>query len=80
MGSGRRRLSAATIVVVLLFLAVVVETSAAKTWKSKIPAVFIFGDSIVDVGNNNYITGFPLLPVANIVPYGETYFHEPTGR
>nr|POE67606.1 gdsl esterase/lipase 5 [Quercus suber] len=40
-------------------------------------AFFIFGDSIVDVGNNNYIT---TNLQANFFPYGETFFHYPTGR
>ncbi|XAR49842.1 hypothetical protein NMG60_11003999 [Bertholletia excelsa] len=42
-------------------------------------ALFIFGDSLFDAGNNNYInttTNFQ----ANFVPYGETFFHHPTGR
>lgn len=40
-------------------------------------AFFIFGDSIVDVGNNNYIT---TNLQANFLPYGETFFKYPTGR
>lgn len=79
MGSGRR-LSAAAVLIVVLYLGAAVETAAGTKWKSKVPALFIFGDSVVDAGNNNYITGFPLLPKSNIVPYGETYFHKPTGR
>ncbi|XP_022152560.1 GDSL esterase/lipase 1-like [Momordica charantia] len=42
-------------------------------------AFFIFGDSLFDVGNNNYInttTSFQ----ANFLPYGETFFKFPTGR
>ncbi|KAK7854369.1 gdsl esterase/lipase 2 [Quercus suber] len=42
-------------------------------------AFFIFGDSVVDDGNNNYInttTGFQ----SNFAPYGETFFRYPTGR
>ncbi|KZV27552.1 GDSL esterase/lipase 5 [Dorcoceras hygrometricum] len=42
-------------------------------------ALFIFGDSFFDTGNNNYIntTSFDQ---ANFWPYGETYFNYPTGR
>lgn len=40
-------------------------------------AFFIFGDSISDVGNNNYL---PYAPKVNFWPYGETFFHYPTGR
>ncbi|KAF7813985.1 GDSL esterase/lipase 1-like [Senna tora] len=42
-------------------------------------ALFIFGDSIFDVGNNNYInttTDFQ----ANFWPYGDTSFKYPSGR
>lgn len=39
-------------------------------------AFFIFGDSLVDAGNNNYLGGFK----TNHWPYGETFFGRPTGR
>ncbi|XP_015902332.3 GDSL esterase/lipase 1 isoform X2 [Ziziphus jujuba] len=40
-------------------------------------SLFIFGDSLYDAGNNNYF----LTPLrVNHWPYGETYFHFPTGR
>ncbi|CAM6008560.1 unnamed protein product [Sphagnum balticum] len=42
-----------------------------------VPAYFVFGDSLVDVGNNNYL---PLAAHANFPPYGETFFRKPTGR
>ncbi|PKA49644.1 GDSL esterase/lipase [Apostasia shenzhenica] len=43
-----------------------------------VPAIFAFGDSTVDTGNNNYIA----TPVkSNFPPYGRDFFtHEPTGR
>lgn len=40
-------------------------------------SLFIFGDSLYDAGNNNY---FPIPLRINHWPYGETYFHFPTGR
>lgn len=40
-------------------------------------ALFIFGDSILDVGNNNYIN---TTIRSNYYPYGETFFKYPTGR
>ena len=40
---------------------------------------FIFGDSILDAGNNNYINT-TTLDQANFWPYGETFFKYPTGR
>ncbi|KAI5446601.1 hypothetical protein KIW84_014438 [Lathyrus oleraceus] len=42
----------------------------------KIQASFVFGDSLLDVGNNNYITS---LAKANHYPYGID-FGKPTGR
>lgn len=41
-----------------------------------VPANFVFGDSLVDVGNNNYIVS---LSKANYVPNGID-FGKPTGR
>ncbi|XP_014521590.1 GDSL esterase/lipase 5 [Vigna radiata var. radiata] len=41
--------------------------------------LFIFGDSFLDAGNNNYINT-TALDQANFWPYGETYFNFPTGR
>nr|GMC55745.1 GDSL esterase/lipase 5 [Ipomoea batatas] len=43
------------------------------------PALFIFGDSFMDSGNNNYINT-TTLDQANFRPYGETFFDAPTGR
>ncbi|KAJ6991492.1 GDSL esterase/lipase 4-like [Populus alba x Populus x berolinensis] len=42
-------------------------------------AMFIFGDSIFDAGNDNYIN-LSVSDRANYWPYGETFFHFPTGR
>lgn len=43
-----------------------------------VPALIIFGDSIVDVGNNNNLV---TLVKANIPPYGRDFVtHSPTGR
>eukprot|EP00253_Pinus_taeda_P009696 PITA_09696 len=43
-----------------------------------VPAMFIFGDSLADAGNNNFIAN--TTAKANFPPYGETFFHHPTGR
>lgn len=47
--------------------------------KPVVPALIIFGDSVVDVGNNNYISTFIK---ANFPPYGRDFqpTHKPTGR
>lgn len=43
-----------------------------------IPAVIVFGDSIVDTGNNNYIS---TIAKCNFPPYGKDFEGgEPTGR
>ncbi|XP_030523859.1 GDSL esterase/lipase 1-like [Rhodamnia argentea] len=42
-------------------------------------ALFIFGDSLNDAGTNNYINTTESFR-ANFPPYGETFFHYPTGR
>ncbi|XP_040381396.1 GDSL esterase/lipase APG-like [Oryza brachyantha] len=44
-----------------------------------VPAVFSFGDSTIDVGNNNYLPGAVFK--ANYVPYGVNFHRRrPTGR
>ncbi|XP_047173269.1 LOW QUALITY PROTEIN: GDSL esterase/lipase 5-like [Vigna umbellata] len=41
-------------------------------------ALFIFGDSFLDAGNNNYINTLQLFYQSNVLPYGgETYIHFP---
>ncbi|GMH28550.1 hypothetical protein Nepgr_030393 [Nepenthes gracilis] len=61
----------------IIFRVVVV---AAAWWSScsakRLPAVFVFGDSLVDVGNNNYL---PTVTKANSIPNGID-FGRPTGR
>ncbi|XP_052183896.1 GDSL esterase/lipase 1-like isoform X1 [Diospyros lotus] len=42
-------------------------------------ALFVFGDSLFDVGNNNYINTSTTFQ-ANFWPYGQTFFKYPTGR
>lgn len=44
-----------------------------------VPSMFIFGDSVVDVGNNNHIY---TIVKANFPPYGRDFMtaHQPTGR
>ncbi|KAF7813984.1 GDSL esterase/lipase 1-like [Senna tora] len=41
--------------------------------------LFLFGDSVFDTGNNNYINTTTTLQ-ANFPPYGESFFNYPTGR
>lgn len=41
--------------------------------------LFVFGDSLFDPGNNNYINTTTQFQ-ANWWPYGESFFNPPTGR
>ncbi|KAF6174103.1 hypothetical protein GIB67_020285 [Kingdonia uniflora] len=55
-----------------------VSLTCNATHVSKYPAIFVFGDSTVDPGNNNYIT---TILRANHKPYGQDFpTHVPTGR
>ncbi|XP_068648387.1 GDSL esterase/lipase APG-like [Aristolochia californica] len=50
----------------------------AQTDTTLVPAVITFGDSVVDVGNNNYL---PTIFKADFPPYGRDFVnHSPTGR
>ncbi|XP_076936035.1 GDSL esterase/lipase At5g45960-like [Bidens hawaiensis] len=61
---------------ILIFIIFGVQHSYAQ--KNTISAVFVFGDSTVDPGNNNYI---PTISRGNFPPYGKDFDnHEPTGR
>ena len=42
------------------------------------PALFMFGDSLADAGNNNFIP--KCAAHADFPPYGMSFFHHPTGR
>ncbi|KAL5056204.1 hypothetical protein RYX36_036886 [Vicia faba] len=66
-------LSVLSTIFVLLFLLMVPING-----KPRVPALFFFGDSTVDVGNNNYL---PTFVKANYLPYGRDFLnHYPTGR
>ncbi|CAJ1947236.1 unnamed protein product [Sphenostylis stenocarpa] len=41
------------------------------------PALYVFGDSLVDGGNNNFL---PTFARANFLPYGIDFPHGSTGR
>ncbi|KAL7180548.1 hypothetical protein ACSBR1_043698 [Camellia fascicularis] len=62
---------------ILLASIVIVPTESLRPQNR--PALFVFGDSLFDSGNNQYINGSkPMGP--NDYPYGETFFKHPTGR
>ncbi|KAI3710209.1 hypothetical protein L2E82_39983 [Cichorium intybus] len=63
---------------VLLLIINIHSLQYSYAQKSTISAVFVFGDSTVDPGNNNYI---PTISRGNFPPYGKDFpNHEATGR
>lgn len=64
--------------VLVLFFAFLLGSGNAQDSTTLVPAIITFGDSAVDVGNNNYLyTIFK----ANYPPYGKDFVnHQPTGR
>ncbi|GLJ34042.1 hypothetical protein SUGI_0684630 [Cryptomeria japonica] len=56
----------------------IVSCLAAAEKTSNVPAMFVFGDSLGDAGNNNYIPHSTAR--ANFTPYGVSFFPHPTGR
>lgn len=62
----------------LSFLVCIGESAIELSENDTIPAVFVFGDSIVDTGNNNNLkTIFKV----NYPPYGQDFMGgKPTGR
>lgn len=63
---------------VLASFVLLVLVLAVANGQPLVPALFIFGDSVADVGNNNHI--FTIIK-ANFPPYGRDYVnHQATGR
>ena len=62
---------------VLWLAAVACWAAAAARADPQVPCYFIFGDSLVDNGNNNYIVS---LARANYPPYGIDFAGGPSGR
>ncbi|CAM8887681.1 unnamed protein product [Rhodiola kirilowii] len=70
------------LMIVLMNIVLVISTSKVdangRIRKPAVPAVFVFGDSTADPGNNNFI-GTPF--TSNFPPYGQDLpNHQPTGR
>ncbi|XP_002994082.2 GDSL esterase/lipase At1g71250 [Selaginella moellendorffii] len=61
----------------LLVVFLLVGRARAAAAGALVPAMFIFGDSLVDVGNNNYLL---TLAKANVAPYGIDSPWGATGR
>ncbi|MED6192497.1 hypothetical protein PIB30_010705 [Stylosanthes scabra] len=59
---------------------ILIQTSEAQIClPKKHAALFVFGDSLFDIGNNNYINTTTSYQ-ANYPPYGQTLFKYPSGR
>lgn len=62
----------------LVFAFASVSRGYAQQSTTVVPAIITFGDSVVDVGNNDYL---PTIFKANYPPYGRDFDnHQPTGR
>lgn len=56
----------------------IAPVSSQEASKPLVPALFIFGDSLADPGNNNHLAS---LAKANFPPYGNHFdTQKPTGR
>ncbi|KAJ9179454.1 hypothetical protein P3X46_011241 [Hevea brasiliensis] len=62
----------------LLFIACLINLISVNS-DGKHIALFVFGDSVYDPGNNNYLN-MSIQDKAVYWPYGETFFGFPTGR
>lgn len=62
----------------LLFLSLLFSLLICAIGSSNFPAIFIFGDSLFDAGNNHFNRN--CTAQADFPPYGSTFFHRPTGR
>lgn len=62
---------------VLSILLLIMSGGAVRGQREMVPAMFIFGDSLIDNGNNNNLPSFAK---ANYYPYGIDFNGGPTGR
>lgn len=72
------RPATATVTATLVLVLVLFECSKQMALaENGVPAIFVFGDSLVDVGNNNFLHSAAR---ANFYPYGIDFRGGPTGR
>lgn len=71
-GSWEYASTATMVLLLLLCLNVVAEVNSQR-----VPALFVFGDSLVEVGNNNFLN---TIAKANYFPYGIDFSTGSTGR
>ncbi|KAL6219263.1 hypothetical protein ACLB2K_012469 [Fragaria x ananassa] len=77
----RLRLANYTISVVIMKILIscsmVAGVGFGESAAAQVPAMFAFGDSLIDVGNNNFISSFAR---SNYYPYGIDFRGGPSGR
>ena len=75
------RRGALALVALSSVLALAAVRGAAATKEPLVPAMFVFGDSLVDVGNNNHLARCNASCRADYPRYGVDHpCHSPTGR
>lgn len=62
---------------VLVLVLCSVGIAKVKSQSQKVPGLFVFGDSLVEVGNNNFLN---TIARANYFPYGIDFGRGSTGR
>ncbi|KAG7012342.1 GDSL esterase/lipase, partial [Cucurbita argyrosperma subsp. argyrosperma] len=78
MTKSRPATATATTTATLVLVLVLFERSKQMALaENGVPAIFVFGDSLVDVGNNNFLHSAAR---ANFYPYGIDFRGGPTGR
>ncbi|XP_057481367.1 GDSL esterase/lipase At5g08460-like isoform X2 [Actinidia eriantha] len=77
MESSCSRLMVLSVAHATLILIGVSSNGITMASSSQFTAMFCFGDSLTDNGNNNYLTS---LAKANYVPYGVDFYEGPSGR
>ncbi|EEF28462.1 zinc finger protein, putative [Ricinus communis] len=66
-------------VLILLLSLLVASSNVDYRLSNKLPALFVFGDSVFDPGNNNF-RNVTIDFKADFWPFGETFFNLSTGR
>ncbi|KAL0700736.1 hypothetical protein Bca4012_056858 [Brassica carinata] len=64
-------------IIVAVVASLIIQQPELVTGQAKVPAMFVLGDSLVDVGNNNFLAS---VAKANYLPYGIDLNFRPTGR
>ncbi|KAL5707561.1 hypothetical protein ACHQM5_018451 [Ranunculus cassubicifolius] len=71
-------MSVASVICMILYFSMFCDTGFAQDSTLLVPAIITFGDSAVDVGNNDYLS---TIFKANYPPYGRDFSNKkPTGR